>query len=71
MRLKSIFSVLKAPLLLHWECVLSLLQPTDAVSHPGLLSTKRWKVSMEIEGIQDLEQGIFFRTTVELEYSSN
>lgn len=26
---------------------------------------------MEVEGIQDLEQGIFFRTTVELEYSSN
>lgn len=26
---------------------------------------------MEVEGIQDLEQGVFFRTTVELEYSSN
>lgn len=25
----------------------------------------------EVEGIQDLEQGIFFRTTVELEFSSN
>lgn len=26
---------------------------------------------MEVEGIQDLEQDIFFRTTVELECSSN
>lgn len=30
-------------------------QPTNAESHPGLLSTKSWKVSMEVEGIQDLK----------------
>lgn len=58
-RLRIILSVLKAPLLLHWECVLSLLQPSNAESHPGLLSTKSWKVSMEVEGIQDLRTGLF------------
>lgn len=58
-RLRIILSVLKAPLLLHWECVLSFLQPSNAESPPGLLSTKSWKVSVEVEGIQDLRTGLF------------
>lgn len=45
-----------------------IYQPTNAVSPSVLLSTKSWKVPMEVEGIQGLVQDIlFFKTIVELD----
>lgn len=63
-RLRIILSVLKAPLLLHWECVLSFLHP--AVQNPTLdcSAPRVGRDPWRLRAFRISEQDIFFRTTV-------
>lgn len=63
-RLRIILSVLKAPLLLHWECVLSFLQSPMQNPTLGHSAPRAGRYPCKLRAFRILEQDICFRTTV-------